>query len=88
MNFNLAPYSADTFRTFGFVVLRQFFDPNPLAAEIDRVMRDGLVSALSSGGEIRFEYVPMMTAGTRKHRHAWICAPSIPTRMPARRTAS
>lgn len=64
MDFTLTPYSADTFRTFGFVVLREFFDPSPLAAEIDRVMHDGLVSDVSSSGEIRFQYVPMMTAGT------------------------
>ena len=64
MNFDLTPYSADTFRTFGLVVLRQFFDPSPLAAEIDQVMRDGLVSDVSSCSEIRFQYVPMMTAAT------------------------
>jgi hypothetical protein len=64
MNFNLTLYSIDTFRTFGFVVLRQFFDPSPLVAEIDRVMHEGLVSDVSSSGEIRFQYVPMMTAGT------------------------
>jgi Phytanoyl-CoA dioxygenase (PhyH) len=64
MSFNLTPYSADAFRTFGFVVLRQFFDPSPLAAEIDRVMHDGLVSDVSNSGEIRFQYVPMMTGGT------------------------
>ena len=53
-------------RTFGFVVLRRFFDPAPLAAEIDRVMHDGLVSSSdpSVGGEIRFRYLPMMTAET------------------------
>lgn len=64
MNSNLTPYLANTFRTFGFAVLRQFFDPNPLAAEIDRVMSDGLVADVSSSGEIGFQYVPMMTAGT------------------------
>lgn len=54
------------FRTFGFVVLRGFFDPGPLAAEMDRVMGNGLVSSSdpSLGGEIRFRYVPMMTAET------------------------
>jgi hypothetical protein len=37
MSFNLTPYSAETFRTFGFVVLRQFFDPSPLAPPSRRV---------------------------------------------------
>lgn len=54
------------FQTFGFVVLRQAFDPHPLAAEIDRVMRDGLVSSCEAPGDgaIRFRYVPMMSAET------------------------
>src|SRR5216117_4068901 len=61
MNFNSTSCSADAFRTFGFGVLRQFFDPHPLAAEIDQVMHDGLVADVSRTGEIRFQYVPMMT---------------------------
>lgn len=54
------------FRTFGFVVLRRFLDPGPLAAEIDRVMHDGLVTLSDPfvGREIRFRYVPMMIAET------------------------
>jgi len=54
------------FQTFGFVVLRGAFDPRPLAAEIDRALRDGIVpsSGTSGGGEIRFQYLPMMTAET------------------------
>ena len=53
------------FRTFGFVVLRHAFDPRPLAEEIERVMRDGLVpGSRGSGSENRFNYVPMMTAET------------------------
>lgn len=54
------------FHTFGFVVLRRCFDPQPLAAEIDRVMTDGLVPSVdpSAGGEIRFRFVPMMSAET------------------------
>jgi len=56
--------STAAFRAFGFGVLRQFFDPRPLAAEIDRVMHDGLFSRVSSAEEIRFQYVPMMTAET------------------------
>ncbi len=53
-------------RTFGFVVLRGFFEPAPLAAEMDRVLGDGLAGAVdpSAGGAIRFRYVPMMTAET------------------------
>ena len=64
LTFDLTRQSSHAFRTFGFVVLRQFFDPSPLAAEIDQVMHDGLVSDVSSSGEIRFQYVPMMTART------------------------
>jgi phytanoyl-CoA dioxygenase PhyH len=55
---------AAAFRTFGFSVLRKFFDPRPLATEIDRVMHDGLVSCVSRTEEINFRYVPMMTAQT------------------------
>lgn len=56
--------STAAFRTFGFGVLRQFFDPRPLAAEIDRVLHHGLVSRVSSAEKLRFQYVPMMTAET------------------------
>jgi len=54
------------YHTFGFVVLRRFFDPRPLAEEIDRVMHDGLLSThgVSRSGQIHFQYVPMMTATT------------------------
>jgi hypothetical protein len=61
---NLTRQSADAFHTFGFVVLRRFFEPSPLAAEIDRVMADGLNAELSRSGDIRFQYVPMMTVET------------------------
>jgi Phytanoyl-CoA dioxygenase (PhyH) len=58
--------TASYFRAFGFVVLRQFFDPLPLSEEIDRVMHDGPVSSfdVSGGAEIRFQYVPVMTSET------------------------
>jgi hypothetical protein len=61
-----SPVDALYFRTFGFVVLRQFFDPRLIAAEIDRVMQDGRRTCLESSGgpEIHFQYVPMMTAET------------------------
>ena len=64
MDFNSTSHPSKAFRTFGFAVLRQFFDPRPLAAEIDQVMHDGLVADVSRTGEIRFQYVPMMTART------------------------
>ena len=64
MMFNLTRQSVDAFRTFGFGVLRRFFEPSSLAAEIDRVMADGLGMDVSHSGDIRFQYVPMMTAGT------------------------
>jgi len=54
------------FQTFGFLVLRRFFEPAPLADEIDRVMNDGLLSShgLTRSGQIHFQYVPMMTSRT------------------------
>lgn len=54
----------DHFRTYGFVVFRRWFDPDPLSAELDHVLRSGLSQGLSAleKGEIRFQYVPMMTA--------------------------
>jgi len=53
------------FQTFGFVVLRRFFDPGLLGAEIDRALLEGLVlSSEASGVEMRFQYVPMMSAAT------------------------
>lgn len=52
------------FRAYGFGVLRRFFDPRPLAAEIDRALHDGLVPRASGAEDIRFHYVPMMTAET------------------------
>src|SRR5581483_1145927 len=64
MNFNLPSHLANDYRTFGFTVLRQFFDPRPLAAEIDQVMHDGLVASVSRTGETQFQYVPMMVAKT------------------------
>jgi hypothetical protein len=54
----------ESFRTFGFVVLRRFFDPGPLAMEVDRVLSEGLTRRRPHTGEIRFQYVPMMTAET------------------------
>lgn len=54
------------FQTFGFLVLRQFFDPVRLADEIDRVLTDGIpfsADDLNSAG-IHFKYVPMMTGQT------------------------
>jgi len=62
MKFSSTSGSAGAFRTFGFGVLRQFFDPHPLAVEIDQVMHDGLLADVSRTGGSRFQYVPMMTA--------------------------
>ena len=64
MTFNLMSQSVDTFRTFGFVVLGGFFEPDSLATEIDRVMANGLGTDMSRSGNIQFQYVPMMTAET------------------------
>jgi len=54
------------FRIFGFVVLRQFFDPRSIAGEIDSVMLHGQRPSPkeSRGGDFQFQYVPMMTAET------------------------
>ena len=54
------------FQTFGFVVLHHFFDPRLIASEIDRVMHEGLRNSFEASGsdEIKFQYVPMMTAET------------------------
>jgi hypothetical protein len=54
------------FQAFGFLVLRHFFDPRLIASEIDEVMRNGRRSSFEvpGGDEIRFQYVPMMTAET------------------------
>jgi hypothetical protein len=57
-------YEVESFRAFGFAVLRQFFDPRPLAMEVDRVLSDGLLGQPPHDGEIHFQYVPMMTAET------------------------
>jgi len=62
---NASAVDAVYFRAYGFIVLRRFFDPEPLTQEIDRVLGDGVVCAWdASGSEIRFEYVPMMTKDT------------------------
>ena len=62
--FNLTRESVDAFGTFGFVVLRRFFDPSALIAEVDHAMADGLGTGVSRSGDIQFQYVPMMTAET------------------------
>jgi Phytanoyl-CoA dioxygenase (PhyH) len=64
MTCDLTRESAETFRSFGFVVLRHFFDPDRLTSEIDAVMADGLCTRRSDVSEIQFQYVPMMTAQT------------------------
>lgn len=51
------------FHASGFLVLRDAFDPGSLAAEIDHVMRHGIIPP-PDGGERRFRYVPMMTRET------------------------
>lgn len=63
---NPKPLDTTHYRTFGFLLIRGAFDPRPLAEELDRVMRDGLVPPLniSDGSWQRFRYAPMMTANT------------------------
>lgn len=54
------------FRSSGFLTLRRFFDPEPLALEINRVLFDGLPpgSQRHNYSGIHFQYVPMMSAET------------------------
>jgi hypothetical protein len=54
------------FNAFGFVVLRQFFEHQCLAAEIDQVMADGVYISPDclAEGVAKFQYIPMMTAKT------------------------
>jgi hypothetical protein len=56
----------DRLQTFGFLVLRQFFDPRPLSAEMDRILNEAFASSapISRFQGIHFQYVPMMTADT------------------------
>jgi hypothetical protein len=65
MDFKSTSLSADILRTFGFVVIRRFFDAAPLADEIDGVMNRGLASKqVAHYSGVNFQYVPMMTAET------------------------
>ena len=52
MTCELMLQAANTMGTFGFVVLRQFFDPAPLAAEIDRVMANGILRDVPGRSDI------------------------------------
>lgn len=54
------------FRAFGFVVLRKYFQPDPLAKELDWVLQDSSPPSLedSYNKVARFQYAPMMTADT------------------------
>jgi hypothetical protein len=65
MNSKTLLSTADVFRTFGFVIIRQFFDAASLGEEIDQVMRSGVASRQPTAySGIHFQYVPMMTAET------------------------
>ncbi len=56
----------DQLQSLGFVVLRRFFEPAHLIAEVDHVLATGRRESAASwlGGAIRFQYVPMMTNET------------------------
>ena len=57
----------ETFRTFGFVVLRGAFDPGPLSNEMDRCFADGLRASFEAavgGGVLGGAYLPMMSERT------------------------
>jgi hypothetical protein len=51
------------YRTFGFVVLRGAFDPEPLSDEVDAALRDGCRGSFASA-VARGRYVPMMAQRT------------------------
>jgi len=54
------------FHSSGYLILRRFFDPGPLSAEMDRVLQEAFSSSapVSRYEGIHFQYVPMMTANT------------------------
>ena len=66
----MVPGHVVQFRENGFVLLRGFFDPAPLGAEIDRAFAEGLlpasgVTVLSQGtGQVSFRYLPTMCERT------------------------
>ena len=65
MDLKTAAPPADILRTFGFAVIRQFFEAASLSDEIDRVMCSAFVSQrVAHYSGINFQYVPMMTAET------------------------
>src|SRR5262249_21083519 len=72
----------DIFRTFGFIVIRQFFDAGPLTDEIDRAMSIGLSQEVSEFGGIQFQYVPMMTAETPASLSLLDRAATLAARLP------
>ena len=61
---------ADKFRAVGHVVLRQFFDPVPLTAELDRALGEGISPTqpaqrfAAGSGTVSLLYVPMMCERT------------------------
>lgn len=59
----LSRESVDAYRESGFLVLRQYFEPGPLATEVDRVIADGSCGH-ARWGRMAFQYVPMMTSHT------------------------
>lgn len=62
---NVGRPDVDHFNTFGFVVLRDAFDPDPLAAEVDEALANGTRSTaslnVSAEADIGFRYLPMMS---------------------------
>jgi phytanoyl-CoA dioxygenase PhyH len=55
------------FRAFGFVALRGVFEAGPLREELDRALGEGVFSRFGADvgtGQVRGEYVPMMSART------------------------
>jgi hypothetical protein len=54
------------FHASGYLILRQFFDPDPLSSEMDRILHEAFSrsSPVSRYDGIHFQYVPMMTANT------------------------
>src|SRR4029434_8302653 len=54
------------FHASGYLILRQFFEPDPLSLEMDRILHEAFSrsSPVSRYDGIHFQYVPMMTVNT------------------------
>ncbi len=54
----------DYFHFFGFVILPEFFDPQPLSSELDIALREGATADFGEQGVARGRFAPMMSEHT------------------------